>query len=67
MKQLTVTRSEGTNMLFVKHTFDQELYNKLKSLPRIQWNNEKNRGNFQTNRKVFIYFFLNLEALLGLI
>jgi integrase/recombinase XerD len=41
MKQLTVTRSEGTNKLFVKHTFDQELYNKLKSLPRIQWNNEK--------------------------
>lgn len=41
MKQLTVTRSEGTNMLFVKHTFDQELSNKLKSLPRIQWNNEK--------------------------
>jgi integrase/recombinase XerD len=41
MKQLTVTRSEGTNMLFVKHTFDQELYNNLKSLPRIQWNNEK--------------------------
>ena len=40
MKQLTVTRSEGTNMLFVKHTFDQELYNKLKSFPRIQWNNE---------------------------
>ncbi|MCE2711723.1 MAG: tyrosine-type recombinase/integrase, partial [Cryomorphaceae bacterium] len=41
MKQITVKRSEGTNMLFVKHTFDQELSNKLKSLPRIQWNNEK--------------------------
>jgi integrase/recombinase XerD len=41
MKQLNVTRSEATNLLFVKHSFDQELYSKLKSLPRIQWNNEK--------------------------
>jgi len=40
MKQLTVSRSVGTNMLFVKHAFDQELYTKLKSFPRIVWNNE---------------------------
>ena len=41
MKQLTVTRSVETNMLFVKHTFDNELYQKLNNLPNIKWNNEK--------------------------
>jgi integrase/recombinase XerD len=41
MKQLTVTRSEGTNKLFVKHAFDHELFNKLRILPHIEWNNEK--------------------------
>lgn len=41
MKQLTVTRSEGTNKLFVKHAFDQELFNKLRILPHIEWNKEK--------------------------
>jgi len=40
MKQLTVTRSEGTRLLFVKHTFDKEIYNKLKAFPSIHWNNE---------------------------
>lgn len=41
MKQLTVTRSEGTNKLFVKHAFDHELFNKLRILPHIEWNKEK--------------------------
>ena len=41
MKQLTVTRSEGTNHLFVQHEFDRELYQKLKSLPKIEWNHQK--------------------------
>jgi integrase/recombinase XerD len=41
MKQLTVTRSEGTKHLFVQHDFDRELYQKLKSLPKIEWNHQK--------------------------
>ncbi len=41
MKQLNVSRSEGTNKLFVKHAFDHELYSKLRTLPHIEWNKEK--------------------------
>jgi integrase/recombinase XerD len=42
MKQLIVMRSEGTNQLYVKHAFDRELYQKLKSLPQIEWNPKRN-------------------------
>ena len=41
MKQLTITRSEGTKTLFVQHSYDRELYAKLKSLPKIEWNSKK--------------------------
>jgi integrase/recombinase XerD len=40
MKQLTVTRSECTSKLYVRHTYDNEVYNKLKALPAIAWNSK---------------------------